>query len=68
MVPRGFDLKVEGRHVFEEPHLHEIVRISADFRAVPRRTVEKASDGPYGLQEGRNAEVVERCRYRLFPI
>src|SRR5215470_7271641 len=29
------------------------------------RTVEKASDGSYGLQEGRHAEVVEGCLHCL---
>jgi hypothetical protein len=39
MMRQGFDLEMEGRHVFEEPGLNEIVRICADFSAVPRRTV-----------------------------
>ena len=30
---------MKGRHVFEEPGLNEIVRIGADFSAVPHRTV-----------------------------
>ena len=30
---------MEGSHVLEEPGLNEIVRIGADFSAVPDRTV-----------------------------
>jgi hypothetical protein len=58
MVPRRFDLKVERRHVIEQPSLHEGVRFCADLSAVPGRAAQKASDGPHCLQEGWNAEVV----------
>jgi hypothetical protein len=59
MVPCRFDLEMEGRHVFEEPGVHEVVRVGAGLGAVLGRAVEEASNGPHGLQEGRHAEVVE---------
>jgi len=59
MVPRRFDLEMEGRHVVEEPGLHEVVRVGACLGAVPGRAVEEAPDGFHGLQEGRHTEVVE---------
>ncbi len=59
MVPRRFDLEMEGRHVGEEPGVHEVVRVGAGLGAVLGRAVEEAPHGPYGLQEGRHAEVVE---------
>jgi hypothetical protein len=59
MVPCGFDLKVDGRHVVEKARVHEVVGINTRLSAVPGRTVEKACDGPHGLQEGGHAEVIE---------
>jgi hypothetical protein len=59
MVPRRFDLEMEGRHVVEEARVHEVVGVIARLRAVSGRAAEEASDGPHGLQEGRHAEVVE---------
>ena len=59
MMPYRFDLKMERRHIVEEARVHEIIRIDTGICKVGGRTVEKASDGSYGLQEGRHAEVVE---------
>ncbi len=59
MVRTRFDLEMEGRHVVEEPGLHEVVRVGAGLGAVLGRAVEEAPDGPHGLQERRHAEVVE---------
>jgi len=54
MVPGRFDLKMKGRHV-----VHELVRVSAGFGAVPDCALEEAPNGPDGLEEDRHAEVVE---------
>jgi hypothetical protein len=59
MMPRSFDLEMEGRHILEQPGVHEVVRVCADLRAVLRRAVEEAPDGLHGLQEGRYAEIIE---------
>jgi hypothetical protein len=67
MVPSRFDLKMKWRHVVEEARFHEVVGISARVRAMKGRTIKEASDGPYGLQEGRHAQVVE-CYCRLLSI
>jgi len=50
---------VEGRHIVEEPGVHEVVRVYVGLSAVPGRTVEETPDGLHGLQEGRHAEIVE---------
>jgi hypothetical protein len=68
MMPRCFDLEMEGRHVVEEPCIHEVVRVGAGRCAVLGRAVEEAPDGPHGLQEGRHAELVTRCRHQLPPV
>jgi hypothetical protein len=49
MVPRRFDLEMEGRHVAEEPGVHEVVRVGAGLGAVPGRAIEEAPDSPHGL-------------------
>ncbi|MGC2030188.1 MAG: hypothetical protein WA642_09225 [Steroidobacteraceae bacterium] len=59
MMPRCFDLEMEGRHIVEEPGVHEVVRVCAGLGAVPGRAVEETSHGLHGLQEGRHAEAVE---------
>jgi len=48
MVPGRFDLKMKGRHVVEEPGVHELVRVSAGFGAVPDCALEEAPNGPDG--------------------
>jgi hypothetical protein len=68
MVPRRFNLEVEGSHVVEEPGGDEAVRIGADLSAVLGRAGKKAPDGAHGLQEGRHAEIVERCRHRFLLL
>src|SRR5262245_22937550 len=66
MMPRCFDLKMEGCHVVVETRVHEGIGINARLREMRGRTAKKASDGPHGLQKGRHAEVIERYRHRLF--
>jgi hypothetical protein len=51
VVLQRLKLKMEGRHVVDEPGLDELVRISADVAAVLRCAAEKVSNGPQGLQE-----------------
>jgi hypothetical protein len=59
MMPRCFDLEMEGRHIVEEAGMYEVVRVCAGFGTVPGRAVQEAPDGLHSLQEGRHAEVVE---------
>jgi hypothetical protein len=59
VVPDGLDLEVERRHVCEQAGLHEVVGVGARLRAMRGRAVEEACHGGDGLQEGRDAEVVE---------
>src|ERR1700722_20222281 len=65
MMPGCFDLEMEGRHIVEEPGVHEVVRVCAGLGAVPDRALEETPDGLHGLQEGRYAEGVEGCRKRV---
>src|SRR5262245_38659680 len=62
MVRQGFDLEMKRCHVGEEAGLHQFFQVCPRLGAMSGRAVEKTSDGPYGLQEGRNTEVVECCR------
>ncbi len=59
MMPRCFDLEMEGRHIVEEPGAHEVVRVCAGSSAVLDRKIEETPDGLHCLQEGRDAEVVK---------
>src|SRR5262245_65731942 len=62
MMRQGFDLEMKRCHVGEEAGLHQFFQVCPRLGAMSGRAVEKTSDGPYGLQEGRNTEVVECCR------
>ena len=59
MMPRCFDLEMEGRHIVEEPGMYEVVRVCACLRAVSGRVLEEAPDGLHSLQERRNTEIVK---------
>src|SRR5262245_54191841 len=62
MMRQGFDLEMKRCHVGEEAGRDELFQIGPGLGAMSGRAVQNASDGPYGLQEGWNAEVVECCR------
>jgi hypothetical protein len=44
MVPRRFDLKMEGCHVVEEAGVHGVIGINTRLREMRGRTAEEASD------------------------
>ena len=64
---QGFDLEMKRCHVGEEAGLYDFFQIGPGLGAMSGRAVEEASDGSYGLQERRNADVVE-CWCKLCHV
>ena len=68
---QGFDLEMKRRHIGKQASLHEFFPIRLGLGAMSDRAIEKASDGSRGLQESRNAEVVECwckvCHVEIVP-